>query len=183
MSRITERRGSAAVAAALVAGVLAVGCGDDDPEPSPSGTAGATTPGAGQPEPGPPAATDEPAPEEEPEEERPQATASGRTPSPEEAEGGAGDEEPIRTEVVLRGRNGRVAPSRARVAPFIAVRVVLRSADGGRYSLTLGGKTLTVGPARRRAAVDLGGLRSGRRYVGRGPTGSVTVEASAEPGP
>lgn len=103
----------------------------------------------------------------------------------EDQPGGAGDEEPIRTEAVLRGRDGRLAPRLIRVPPFISVRLELRSADGRSYAARVAGRTLRA-TGSRPAAVTLEGLPSGDRYVVRatdGASGRSVVEAVAEPGP
>jgi hypothetical protein len=72
-----------------------------------------------------------------------------------------------------------------RVPAFIAVRLELRSADGGRYAVRVAGRTLRARGSRRDAAL-LEGLPPGKRYAVRateGARGTVYVEASAEPGP
>jgi hypothetical protein len=108
-----------------------------------------------------------------------------QTTSPEDQPGGAGDEEPIRTEAVVTGRGGRISPRVVRVAPFIAVRLQLRSGDGRSYGLRVAGEQLRVGPERRRDSALLEGLGHGERYVARpiGTGNRVTIEATAEPGP
>jgi hypothetical protein len=161
--------GAAAVALALA------GCGDNG-----EGGSGTVTaqPGPGTTETAPARAETETATETGPK-DHPAET------SPEEQPGGAGDEEPIRTEVVLTGRGGRIRPRLVRVPPFIGIRVELRSADGGAYTLRLGGRTIRAGAGGSPGFVDVGGLRSGERVVAR-PVGAgnrVVIEASAEPGP
>jgi hypothetical protein len=93
-----------------------------------------------------------------------------------------GDEEPIRSEAVFTGRAGRVSPREVRVPPYIAVRVILRSADGAAYTLRIAGHRLSAGPDAP-AKLQLDGLLPGRSYDGSGPNGPVRVVASAEPGP
>ena len=103
----------------------------------------------------------------------------------EDQPGGAGDEEPIRTEAVLRGRDGRLVPRLIRVPPFISVRLELRSADGRGYAARVAGRTLRATGARSEA-LTLEGLPTGERYVVRatdGASGRSVVEAAAEPGP
>src|SRR2546425_9731194 len=58
-----------------------------------------------------------------------------QTTSPENQPGGAGDEEPIRTQALVTGRGGRISPRVVRVPPLIAVRLELRSGDGRSYGL------------------------------------------------
>jgi hypothetical protein len=110
-------------------------------------------------------------------------TSSG---SPESQQGGAGDETPISTQALFTGRAGRLSPATIRVPPFIAVTVVLHSADGRPYSITVKGKTLAVGEARDQASLKLPGLKPQGRYVVTNKGGSpprLIVVASAEPGP
>jgi hypothetical protein len=111
------------------------------------------------------------------------------TTSPEELEGGAGDEEPARSLALLTGRNGRITPRVVRVPPFISIRIELRSADGRDYGLEFKNDTNTVSI---KVSGDLSsvsstvdGLGPGEALVGR-PTGAgtpVRIEATAEPGP
>jgi len=105
--------------------------------------------------------------------------------SPEDQPGGAGDEEPIRTEALVTGRGGRISPRLVRVPPFIAVRLELRSGDGRSYGLRVAGRRLRVGPERRRDSALLEGLGHGERYLARpiGAGNAVRIEATAEPGP
>lgn len=102
--------------------------------------------------------------------------------SPEDAPGGAGDEQAIRSQALFTGRAGGIRPRLVQVPPFIAVRVELRSADGRAYRLSFGGRTLSAGPGKRSASSTFDGLRPGRRLVGSG-SARVVIEASAEPGP
>ena len=103
--------------------------------------------------------------------------------SPEEQPGGAGDEEPARTPVLLTGRRGRIAPRVVHVEPFIAIRVQLRSADGAAYEVRFGRRVVRAGPGRRTATADFEGLHAGRSLVGEGPEGPVRIVADARPGP
>lgn len=137
--------------------------------PGPTGTATApqatvTTPESSQP---PPAGGDAP-------------PAGG---SPEDQQGGAGDEVPASSQALLTGRGGAISPKLVRVPPFIAIRVQLRSADGERYRLAAGGRSVQAGGPVEGASAVFDGLRPGKRLVLSGPTGRVVVEASAEPGP
>jgi hypothetical protein len=95
----------------------------------------------------------------------------------------SGDETPIATQALFTGRNGRITPRRIQVPPFIAVTVVLRSADGHSYGVAVTNHGLiTTGTAQ----MKLPGLRAEGRYVlkthGATPT-HVIIEATAEPGP
>ena len=166
-----RRLAIAAASAILVVG----GCGDDDEEPAETATAPST-----QTEPET-TTTDAERPAETttvPEAEQP-------PPPPEEQPGGAGDEEPAQSQAAFTGRSGRVTPPRVRVAPFIAIRIQLRSADGADYGLSCGGRTLRVDADIETASTRTAGRRPGDR-LRCSPLGShngVTIAASAEPGP
>jgi hypothetical protein len=145
-------------------------CGDDDD----GDTAAETTP-----------TTTAPAPVTTPPPEVP-GTQGGddpdeepRTVPPEEQQG---DEEAIRSEAVFTGRNGRLTPREIRVPAFIAIRVILRSADDGAYSLTVSGTRLSI-EGNGTDELELDGLLPDESYKGKSPQGNVRVVASAEPGP
>lgn len=101
---------------------------------------------------------------------------------PEDKPGGAGDEIPASSPVMLTGRGGEITPGTVRVAPFIAIAVRLRSGDGATYLLRGGGQTLRASQGSD-ARVTFDGLRPGRRLMLRGTGRLVTIAASAEPGP
>jgi hypothetical protein len=103
--------------------------------------------------------------------------------SPEEQEGGAGDEIPASSQALITGSGGKLSPGTVRVPPFIAIRVQLRSADGVEYELKGGGKTIKAGGEIETAGTTFDGLRSGEKLVLSGPQGKITVVANAEPGP
>jgi hypothetical protein len=157
---------------ALVLG-LTTGCGGDDDEPERTATA--------------PVTETEVTTEETTEEETGTAEApeESETESPEDQPGGAGDEEPARSQAMFTGRGGRIGPRLVRVPAFFAIRVELRSADGQPYALRIGGRTLRVDRDVDSVSAQFDGLRPGRSLVGT-PVGGgarVRVEASAEPGP
>lgn len=107
--------------------------------------------------------------------------------SPEDQPGGAGDEEPARSQALFTGKGGRITPPVVKVPPFIAIRVELRSADGQGYSLDFGnGKGVMTSQQISSSSTQFPGLRPDRKLVGR-PVGGlgnpVTIVASAEPGP
>ena len=173
------------------------GCGggeDDGPEQStsPREPGAAVTP---SPRPDAGEAPGDGAQAGEPESTRPSPEAPARPEEPgrppsrpgapsSEAGGGDGGSEPIRAEVLVTGRNGNLSPRLVRVPPYIAVRVVLRSADGADgadYRLTVDGEVAST--ERSGVSAELDGLPPGRRYVARGDAGTVVIEASAEPGP
>jgi hypothetical protein len=115
-----------------------------------------------------------------------QGTTTGA--SPEDQPGGAGDEEGARTPAMFTGRNSRITPTVVRVAPFIAIRVELRSGDGAPYALRFGNKVLRAGgPALSSMSTTLPGLHHGQSILGKpgggGGGNRVRIVASAEPGP
>jgi hypothetical protein len=105
--------------------------------------------------------------------------------SPEEQPGGAGDEIPASSQALVTGKGGKLSPRIVRVPPFIAVRLVLESADGGSYSLSdADGKArVSVDKDISSASTKIAGLKTGARLVLKGPQGDVIIEANAEPGP
>jgi hypothetical protein len=156
-------------------------CGDDDEgrvqqETAATGTSTSTTPTETTP-----AATQE---ETTPAETQTEGAGGTGGASPgEEQEGGAGDEVAASSQALVTGRGGKLSPRVIRVPPFIAIRVELRSADGGSYRLSGGGKTVSVDRDIASASTTFDGLRPGKRLVLTGPSGRVVVEPSAEPGP
>jgi hypothetical protein len=167
-----------AVVAVLAALTVLAGCGGDD-EPSDTAakpapktdTAAKTDAGKLPPAPKTDTAVPQSTPKTSPEQTTP---------------GGPGDENPARSQALLTGRGGRIAPAVVRVPPFISIRVELRSADGRSYALRFGRRRLSAGGQVSSASASFPGLRPGKALVGRpvGGTGNaVRVEANAEPGP
>jgi len=105
--------------------------------------------------------------------------------SPEDKPGGAGDEVPISTQALFTGKGGDITPATVRVPPFIAVKVILHSADGGSYAITVKGHELKADSAHPTASVTLSGLRAGKRYTAdvSGAPETLAIVANAEPGP
>jgi hypothetical protein len=181
------RRGAGAAAATALAVVALAGCGGDDeptsgdprtsqsPELS-TGTDRQPTEGTEKDEqPADPASTAT-MPEAERTETEPR--------SPEDEEGGAGDEEPIGVDAAFTGRAGKITPRVVKVPPFIAITVTLTSADGDDYAIEIEGQRVVAGSGKKRASVTLRGLRQGRSYSGKiAGGGTVRIDASAEPGP
>jgi hypothetical protein len=145
-------------------------CGGDNEDDQAAETTPtvSTPPPVTTPPPETPETTNEPDPDEEP-----------RT-VPEEEQG---DEEAIRSEAVFTGKNGRLTPREIRVPAFIAIRVILRSADDGAYSLRMEGTRLEIGAGKQVDELELDGLLPDEAYQGKSPQGNVRVVASAEPGP
>jgi hypothetical protein len=107
------------------------------------------------------------------------------TTSPEQATGGAGDENPARSQALLTARGGRISPRVVRVPPYISIRVELHSADGRTYTLRFGRRRIQAGGQISSASASFPGLRPGKALVGR-PVGAgnlIRIEANAEPGP
>jgi hypothetical protein len=166
---------------AMVVLVLA-GCGGDDEEGG-STTATQTQTEKSQP---PTVAETEPQQEEtEPELEPTETVEPPPETSPEDAPGGAGDEEPARSLALFTGRGGRITPRVVRVPAFISIEVQLRSADGEKYKMRFGDVSITAGGGLSSVSTTIDGLRPGKAIVGtpEGPGNRVRIEATAEPGP
>jgi hypothetical protein len=180
MSRKSLKRWLAAM---LAVGLVLVvsGCGGDDEQES---TTSAPQTQTEQTEPAPTATETEP----EETEPKPAPTEKEKPPpetSPEEAPGGAGDEEPARSLALFTGAGGRITPPVVRVPSFISIRVELRSSDGRPYALRFAGETIRVSGGLASVSTTLDGLRPGAALVGTpvGPGTRVRIEATAEPGP
>ena len=95
----------------------------------------------------------------------------------------SGDEVPISTQALFTGRGGKITPAKVEVPPFIAVTVVLKSADGKTYSIQTKNHGIATNGT---AQLKLSGLRAGDRYVLKNNSGTparLIIEANAEPGP
>jgi hypothetical protein len=105
--------------------------------------------------------------------------------SPEDAPGGAGDEEPARTLALFTARNGQIRPRTVRVPAFISVQIELRSADGALYALKFGDVTIRAGGELNSTSTTIDGLRPNESIVGvpQGAGNRVRISATAEPGP
>lgn len=148
------------------------GCGGDDEKPAAATTPATTEPAATVPT--ETAATTQTAPD----------VPSKTVTSQEDKPGGAGDEEPAAAQALITGEGGKLSPLRIQVPPFIAVKVVLESADGVEYMLEDSkGKQIKSGGEIRSASATFPGMKTGERLVLKGPQGDILIEASAEPGP
>lgn len=138
---------------------------------------------------GTPAARTEPAGTTATETERtataPTVETTPTSESPEQQPGGAGDEEPARSQALFAARGGQVRPTLIRVPAYISIRIELRSADGGSYALRFGNRTLEVDRDVSSVSASFSGLRPGKALIGEpvGRGNRVRVEATAEPGP
>lgn len=168
----------AALAAAAMLALLPAGCGGNDQKTSSSGSGQQTATARSHTETSRDTGTT-------PTPARTETTkATPGKPRGENQPGGAGDEVPAHSQVLLTGRGGAVSPHAVRVAPFIAVQVVLRSADGRVYTLQVENKRLKAGGSLSSDSTMLAGLRAGRSYVGTTGDGArITISANAEPGP
>jgi hypothetical protein len=173
---ITVRAIARSCAISVAALVLALaGCGDDEDPATPAPTT--------------PTANETPTvPETVERNDLGESTAEIEPPatSPEDQEGGAGDEVPAESLALLTGSGGRITPRVVRVPAFISVRVELRSDDGAPYVLRFGRRTLAVRDEVRSVSHRFDGLRPGAALVGKSATGAgnpVRIEATAEPGP
>jgi hypothetical protein len=173
---VRRTRSRALAAALLVAATALGGCGDGGggsatkstaaaQKPPPTGATTATAPSG---------TTTAPAAGNPAQPGRPHAPATG----------GNGGSEPARSEIeIVAGRSG-VSPRRFAVAPFVAVAVTLRSADGAAHTARLGGHTLSAAGGRSSARVTLPGLPPGKAYTTKvDGTKQVTILSSSEPGP
>jgi hypothetical protein len=172
----------AALGAVIV--LVLAGCGDDDEE----GTSATATQTQTEKSPPPPPTVTETQPQQEETEPELEPTETVEPPpetSPEDAPGGAGDEEPARSLALLTGRGGKITPRVVRVPAFISIRVELRSADGREYALRFKGETVRVSSALGSVSTTFDGLRPGASIVGTpaGGGAKVRIEATAEPGP
>jgi hypothetical protein len=168
----------------LLAFTLALAaCGSDDENEETQ----ATSPPAAQEETATEETETEAETEEQPEPTETEAeTGPDTATSPEDEQGGAGDEEPARTLALFTGSGGQIKPRVIRVPSFISIRVELRARDGNSYGLTFpGGRTIEITDGLGSISTTFDGLRPGEVLVGRYLSGGgrVRIEATAEPGP
>jgi hypothetical protein len=145
----SERRPRLAGLAALIALAALAGCGGGGKKET-----AATAPSQTQP---PPATETTPT--------STQTSPTQTNTSPEDQPGGAGDEQANSSKAEFTGRDGDIHPATIEVPAFIAVKVILRSADGASYAITVAGHDLSVGGGEDKASVTLSGLRPGRSYA------------------
>jgi hypothetical protein len=148
-----------------------------------SGDSGARTERSESPDiaPTPPTATapSAPAPPMDIPTETPTATPT-ETPSPEDQEGGAGDESPARIRVDLTIDGEGITPPTVTVAPFLALELVVRNDTLRRQRVRFRGRSRSV-EAGKRGRLLAPGVRPGGYEVDAGPAGKVRLVA-APPG-
>jgi hypothetical protein len=171
---VTRIRSSAAFA---LAASLVVGCGGGGGGGQSTSSSAPTTPATTQAAPAPTTTTTTPAP-------APTSTTPAKPPRPSTSSTVPGGSEPARTELAFTGSKSGVSPRHASVAPFVAVRVSLVSADHSAHRLVIGGHALKVGGTLKSMFVELPGLRPGRSYKGTADGRvKITILSSNEPGP
>jgi hypothetical protein len=162
----------------VAAACAVAGCGGGDKKPASTSapSAPATTPTA------PTKAASTPAPTTP---SSPTSTTTTPTkPPPSTSSTVPGGSEPARTELTFTASKAGVSPRRASVAPFVAVRVSLVSADHSSHKLVIDGHTLKVGGTLKSMFVELPGLRPGKSYTGTADGHiSIRILSSSEPGP
>jgi hypothetical protein len=130
--------------------------------------------------PTPPTATAPSAPEPPMDipEETPTATPT-EPPSPEDQEGGAGDERPARLPVDLTIDGEGITPPIVTVTPFFGLELVVRNDTMRRQTLRFRGRTRSV-PAGRRARLAAPSVRPGGGYeIDAGAAGKVRLVSAA----
>jgi hypothetical protein len=173
------RTARALAAGAAVLALAAAGCGGDDEK---AGTKTADTQTATHEATSPRTETQ---PRTTATETTPTQTAetNGGSKSPEQQQGGAGDEVPNATQALITGRGGKLSPHTVSVPAFIAITVELRSADGLDYDLSGGGKHVHAGEGENSGKASFAGLRPDKSLRLSGPQGTVVISANAKPGP
>lgn len=103
----------------------------------------------------------------------------------EDAPGGAGDEEPIRTEAAFAVQGGQVTPASVSVPPFFAVELSVSSKDSAAHQVKLVGTAIAFTlPAGERVVRRLEGLQPGMYALlvdGGAGAGSLVVGDQAGP--
>lgn len=104
--------------------------------------------------------------------------------APEDQEGGAGDEEPIRVPATFTfTRDGAVRPPVVAVPAFFQIALRGVSRDGEPHEIVFQGTRIAV-PAGGRAGARVEGLKEGRYPVAiDGRENAATIVSGAEPGP
>lgn len=118
---------------------------------------------------------------------QPSSTSNGGTSAPGETQpGGPGDEQPAVSEVNFVGNGGKITPTSVRVAPFIQIKVSLKSKDNAHYGIVVAGRQVNAGLGRGDGSVTIPGLRQQKSYIVTVTAGSpdkLKITGSSEPGP
>jgi hypothetical protein len=96
------------------------------------------------------------------------------SPSPEDQEGGAGDEEAARLRVDLTIDGEGITPPIVTVTPFLALELVVRNDTARRQTLRFRGRTRNV-PAGRTGRLRAPGVRPGGYEIDAGAAGKVRL--------
>ncbi|MBJ7330540.1 MAG: hypothetical protein JHC95_11630 [Solirubrobacteraceae bacterium] len=134
------------------------------------------------PSPPPATAQSTPTPESPAPQGVPTATAPAATTPPEDAEGGAGDEEGIRVPVELTVTAQGIEPSSVAVPAFLPLEIRGISGDGQAHLVTVAGETLAVPPGGSES-LELEGQQKGTLPIEVDGTRRGEVVVGAEPGP
>jgi hypothetical protein len=156
--------------------LAAVGCGGEDEPVAPAQPASTSTPAATATatETASPAATETPAATASP-----TATAT----SPEDQEGGAGDEEAARVPVEFTVGADGITPPQVSVPAFLALELVVRNEHSAPVTVRLAGAEPFEVRAGETHRERLDGRRPGRYPLDAEPFGSATLITGVEAGP
>lgn len=117
----------------------------------------------------------------------PAVTTSTQATGPEAQPGGAGDEQPARTEITLVADGGSLSPKNIQVAAYLQVRIKLQSGDGKAHKLTMklpdGEREIEVSQGEGSVVVDLPGLRPGSYTITSEAGARSRLRAVTNPGP
>jgi hypothetical protein len=160
----------------MAAGLVA-GCGGGGSGGGSTSSSAPAAPATTQAAPAPTTTTPAPVP-------APTSTTPAKPPPSSTGAAAPGGSEPARTELTFTASRSGIKPRRASVAPFVAVRVSLVSADHSAHRLAIGGHALKVGGTLKSMFVELPGLRPGKSYKGTADGRvKITILSSNEPGP
>ena len=105
--------------------------------------------------------------------------------STESQQGGAGDEEPGRSEIALSVGTGVLKPRSLAVAAYLPVRIVVRSVDGRPHTVSVdtGERSVQVHVANSPAVLNIPGLKPGSYRIVGDSDARATLAATSTPGP
>jgi hypothetical protein len=116
----------------------------------------------------------------------PSATASATptaTASPEDQQGGAGDEQPARVPLEFTLTDGGLSPATISVPGFLGLELIVHNHTGQPQRVTLEGSGEVDVPANDTARAHFEGRRPGTYRVDAGAAGHAQVVVGVEPGP